>query len=382
MLWTYASEKRFITDPFTGRQVTQLTQGPSNNVHFYFTENSFTLDGRGLVFVSDRETAPTYNLFYMDTCTGIITRLTDYLSPHQTGHFTKTPEGRYLFYSLDSHKVMRFDTQTGENRCLYTVPPEWKCGRISANCDQTQVAVLLNERVDMEHGINYSGFQATMYAIKRMRVIAMPFEGGEAGIVARDTHEGGHLQFSPDDPNLAMYCHEGPWHLVHQRVWLLNVATGEAVPCFRQGAEDCVGHEYWTRDGQVFIDNRRKGHDGTITSHRTQAIAQASQADPDQTPYISFCDKAGRETRRVDLPHYCNHYHGDSRNSWLVGDEVDDLVKLDLTTTPPTRQVLVRHGTSWRGQHTHCHPTVSWDDAKVLYASDQSGSVQLYWIDC
>ena len=27
-----------------------------------------------------------------------------------------------------------------------------------------------------------------------------------------------HLQFSPTDPTLLMFCHEGPWHKV-DRIW-------------------------------------------------------------------------------------------------------------------------------------------------------------------
>ena len=38
-------------------------------------------------------------------------------------------------------------------------------------------------------------------------------------------HEGsdwfGHIQFSPTDPNLLMFCHEGPWHKV-DRTWTIR----------------------------------------------------------------------------------------------------------------------------------------------------------------
>ena len=41
----YASEKRIFTDPKSGVQITQLTN-QGINYHFYFTENSFDLDGK------------------------------------------------------------------------------------------------------------------------------------------------------------------------------------------------------------------------------------------------------------------------------------------------------------------------------------------------
>ena len=45
----YASEKRIFTDPKSGAQITQLTN-QGINYHFYFTENSFDLDGKTIYF--------------------------------------------------------------------------------------------------------------------------------------------------------------------------------------------------------------------------------------------------------------------------------------------------------------------------------------------
>jgi oligogalacturonide lyase len=30
-----------------------------------------------------------------------------------------------------------------------------------------------------------------------------------------------HVQFSPTDPTLMMFCHEGPWHKV-DRIWTIR----------------------------------------------------------------------------------------------------------------------------------------------------------------
>lgn len=48
----YASEKRIFTDPKSGAQITQLTN-QGINYHFYFTENSFDLDGKTIYFLSN-----------------------------------------------------------------------------------------------------------------------------------------------------------------------------------------------------------------------------------------------------------------------------------------------------------------------------------------
>lgn len=174
----------------------------------------------------------------------------------------------------------------------------------------------------------------------------------------------------------------GPWHIVQQRVFLLDIATGDVWPCFRQGPEDSVGHEFFTQDGLIFFDNRGPGHDGTITSDRTQAVAAAEGGDSGFVPFVGLADRSGIMRRRFPMPFYLNHYHADSAHARLVGDGVDDLFLIDLREATPRLAPLCHHGTSWRGQHTHCHPTFSQDDRYILFASDRAlGAAQLYLLD-
>jgi oligogalacturonide lyase len=43
---------------------------------------------------------------------------------------------------------------------------------------------------------------------------------GELRTLLHSTDWINHLLFSPADPNLLMYCHEGPWQKV-DRIWLI-----------------------------------------------------------------------------------------------------------------------------------------------------------------
>ena len=67
----YASEKRMFTDIKSGARITQLTNH-GINVHFYFTENSFDLDGETIYFLSNRghEETEIFNLFKMNLESG------------------------------------------------------------------------------------------------------------------------------------------------------------------------------------------------------------------------------------------------------------------------------------------------------------------------
>ncbi len=376
---TYRPEMRTFADPLTGRRVTQLTTSlSSDSVHLYFTENAFTRGGREIFFTSDRDTPGMDNVFTVNRDTGVITRVTGY-TDEGVSQVTKDPESTVLLYS-HGREVTLHTLATGEKQVLYTYPREYRPGRVSLNCDHTMAGILMNEDVQVEHGVNYAGFEEKMYLVKRSRIMLVPLKNGRAGlpyIAVRDTCEAGHLQFSPTDRNLLMYCHEGPWNLVMQRIFLVNTDSLEVFPCFRQKKEDSVGHEFWTRDGLIFFDNRGPGHDGTITSRRTQAVVKETE-DTGISPYVGLAEKTGKVRTTTPLMHYCNHYHCGKDARLLVGDQVDDIVRIDLTGSCPNVITLCRHKTSWYGQKTHCHPTISWEDDAVLYASDVQGRVHLY----
>jgi oligogalacturonide lyase len=245
------------------------------------------------------------------------------------------------------------------------------------------VAFCRNEKVDVPRGPNYSGFKESFYLIKDGRITVATLDGSSGGRfdVFKDTHWVGHFQFCPDDSTLGLFCHEGPWNLVTQRIWLLDFVAREVRPCFRQTEGDSVGHEFWTQDGLIFFENRGPGHDGTITSDRTQAVATDVPVNRNaMIPFVGLADRNGDVVRRIELPYYCNHYHANPDSTCLVGDDVDDLVQIDITGPQASPVVLCHHRTSWHTQSSHCHPTWSWDGSRILYASDAGGRVNLYMV--
>jgi oligogalacturonide lyase len=244
------------------------------------------------------------------------------------------------------------------------------------------VAFCRNETVDVRRGPNYAGFKDRYYLVKDGRITLAYLDGSGWFDVFKDTHQLGHFQFCPDDSTLATFCHEGPWHLVTQRIWILDFVSHEVRPCFRQGENDSVGHEFWTQDGYIFFDNRGPGHDGTITSDRTQAVAtHVAVKQSEAIPFVGLIDRYGNVIRRIDMPYYCNHYHANPDNTILVGDDVDDLVLIDISGEEVQLEILCTHRTSWHTSTTHCHPTWSWDGSRILYASDFGGRINLYVVE-
>ena len=383
---TWSSEIREFKDEKTGRAIRQLTS-IGNNVHLYFTENSFDAHRNEIIFRSDRASGedkaphedPLYNLFCMDLGTGNIVQLTD--ETESVGSVTKTPDSR-LVVCATGNQIKRLDTESGEISTVYEEIGNHIAGSPSISANRRHIAFCRNENIAVPRGPNYTGFKDRYYLVKDGRITLAYLDGSGWFDVFKDTHWVSHFQFCPDDPTLATFCHEGPWHLVTQRIWLLDLVSREARPCFRQQEHDSVGHEFWTQDGYVFFDDRGPGHDGTITSDRTQAVARdVAVKEKTMTPFVGLADRHGNLVRRIDMPYYCNHYHANPDNTVLVGDDVDDLVLIDISADEARLEVLCHHKTSWHTQSGHCHPTWSWDGRRILYASDVGGRVNLYLVE-
>jgi len=382
---TWSSEFREFIDEKTGRRIKQLTSA-GNNVHLYFTENSFDAHKGEIIFLSDRASEedkaphedPLYNLFRMDLDTGEIVQLTDEAEGIRS--VTKTRDSRVVVY-VTGDQLKKLDTQTGETLVVYEETGDYQVGSPSISRNRRYVAFCRNEKVDVTRGPNYTGFKDSYYLIKDGRITLAYLDGSGWLDIFKDTHWLGHFQFSPDDSTLAMFCHEGPWHLVTQRIWLLDFVSREARPCFRQQEQDSIGHEFWTRHGYIFFDNRGPGHDGTITSNRTQAVAgDVRVKQKTMIPFVGLVDWRGNLAKRINMPYYCNHYHANPDDTILVGDDVDDLVLIDISGEEAKLEVLCNHKTSWHTSSSHCHPTWSWDGSRILYASDYGGRVNLYLI--
>ena len=66
-----------------------------------------------------------------------------------------------------------------------------------------------------------------------------------------------HIQFSPADPTMLLYCHEGTWHEV-DRVWTIRTdGTDQRLMHKRTMDMEIAGHEFWSRDGKtVWFDQQ------------------------------------------------------------------------------------------------------------------------------
>jgi oligogalacturonide lyase len=84
-----------------------------------------------------------------------------------------------------------------------------------------------------------------------MVMYTMNVATGEVRVIHRATDWLNHLLFSPSDPGLLLFCHEGPWHKV-DRIWTIRTdGTGIRKIHTRTMAMEIFGHEFWSADGKT-----------------------------------------------------------------------------------------------------------------------------------
>ena len=86
----------------------------------------------------------------------------------------------------------------------------------------------LSDRIVTDLGHGYVGFQETWEAHPHSAIVKIPIDGGAPETVYEENYWLGHFNASPNLPNIVTFCHEGPWRLVENRIWGLDLNTGEA----------------------------------------------------------------------------------------------------------------------------------------------------------
>jgi oligogalacturonide lyase len=351
----------FVAD--TGVTVRRVTDSRAHDHHAYFTELGWWDDGRRLLFGSDRTGSP--NLFSVHLETGVITQCSDfqwagawnvreeYSFPFQT---ICTNPDRPEVYVWWGDELIAIHLESLTTRSIYEKASDENGADITVTADGGTVVTSIHEQ--SEQSI------ADLFAARpRSRIVSLPVDGGTPRVLHEEDHWISHLNASPTRPDVLLFCHEGPWSSVDQRMWGLDRET-EAVWKIRpQTPEEAIGHEYWLQDGETI------GYEGTVGEDHVFGFTSWDNSD------------------RVEAPSSIgsNHFHSNTRDR-IVGDgnppDRPDILLWGWdgdTVTDPRR--LVTHGGSAHVQGIHVHPRFSPDGETVCYTSDTLGYGNVYLAD-
>jgi oligogalacturonide lyase len=242
-------------DPATGHRVIRLTREPGS-ASLYFHQNPYTAEGDKMVI-----TTPG-GISTID----LKTRKIEQVVEGRASHLVVGRKTRQVFYLKDG-TAYATHLDTRETRAIVRRPELRSGSGFAVNADETLLAGSFVEgRVESAppppasatpgaRADSYPGkgemMERRLAARLPMALYTINIKSGEVKTFHHATDWLNHVQFSPVDPGLIMFCHEGPWHKV-DRIWTVRTDdTGLRKIHTRTMDMEIAGHEFFSADGRT-----------------------------------------------------------------------------------------------------------------------------------
>jgi oligogalacturonide lyase len=238
-------------DPDTGHRVIRLSED-SGGASLYFHQNGYTASGDKLV-ITTRGGLSTINLK---------TRKVEPLVEGRAAHVVVGSKTRQVFYIKDD-TVYSTHLDTRETRAIIKNAELRTGSGLTVNADETLLGGSMIEggqrfvsSTPRPAGADsYPGkermMQERLAARLPMALYTINVKTGEMKAFYRSTDWLNHVQFSPADPGLMMFCHEGPWHKV-DRIWTIRTDGSGLTKIHTRTMEmEIAGHEFFSADGKT-----------------------------------------------------------------------------------------------------------------------------------
>ena len=233
-------------DPDTGHRIVRLSPEPGSE-SLYFNQNAYAAEGDNMVITTPQGIA-TVNLK---------TRKVEVVAPDakKVSGIVVGRKSRQVYYVRPTGSnltAFATDLDSRATREIGTVPAGGFL--MTANADDTLLAgsfVASGEPVLQRPGESKGAWmRRRLEAHTPMALFILNIKTGELKTFGHSTDWLNHVQFSPTDPSLLMFCHEGPWDQV-DRIWIIRTdGTGLKEIHPRTMQREIAGHEFFSADGQ------------------------------------------------------------------------------------------------------------------------------------
>jgi oligogalacturonide lyase len=256
-------------DADTGHRVIRLTREPGS-ASLYFNDNGYTPDGKQMIYttpegvsVLDLTTFKTRSVVEGKVRVIVVGHKTPTVFYIKSTNVERPREGALYSTNID----------TGETRKLADLPRRGSIASI--NADETLAAgTYIEGENGQDYGERRNDGSAPAASLEQAHALEQPRNKGEMmerrlashlplvlftidlgtgknTTLLHSTDWVNHLEFSPTDPTLLMYCHEGPWHKV-DRIWTIRTdGTKNTLVHQRTIGHEIAGHEFWSHDGKT-----------------------------------------------------------------------------------------------------------------------------------
>ncbi|MGJ5819895.1 oligogalacturonate lyase family protein [Paludibaculum fermentans] len=238
-------------DKDTGHRVVRLT-GEPDSASLYFNQNGYTADGRKLIYTTPE------GISALD----LATRSAKAVVQGRVRVIVTGRKSQKVYYTKDG-AVFSTDVDSGATTEIAKLPPRGSVTTV--NADETLLAGTYIEGQGADYNPNRPAqpqqldqprnkgemMEQRLAARLPMALFLIDTRNGTTRVLHRATDWLNHLEFSPTDPSLLMFCHEGPWHKV-DRIWTIRTDGTQLTKIHtRTMAMEIFGHEFWSPDGKV-----------------------------------------------------------------------------------------------------------------------------------
>lgn len=250
-------------DKDTGHRIVRLSDEDGSS-SFYFHQNGYTASGDKLVF-STRTGLSTYNFK---------TKKIEQIVEGRAGSVIVGRKTRKVFYTKGD-SVYETDVDTKATREIVKDARIRTGSGFAVNADETLLGGSMttgevpqefrpqilqpNATPQPPRGDNYIGkgemMERRLAAKIPMSLYTINIKNGEIKTFHAATDWLNHVQFSPTDPTLMMFCHEGPWHKV-DRIWTIRTDGTDLKKIHTRTMDmEIAGHEFFGADGKyIYYD--------------------------------------------------------------------------------------------------------------------------------
>src|SRR5256886_4855266 len=242
-------------DPATHHRIIRVSDEPGS-ASLYFHQNAYTAKGDLMVFTT-RNGVSVIDLHTRKIRSLVEGRVSDVVVGRRT---------RQVFY-FKGDTVYATSLDSGETRAIVTKPELRSGSGLAVNADETLLAGSFvedrkppsaipessakpEERSDNPPGKGQM-MERRLAARIPMALYTIAITTGKLNTFNHSTDWLNHAQFSPSDPTLLMFCHEGPWHKV-DRIWTIRTdGSGLRKIHTRMMDMEIAGHEFFNPDGKT-----------------------------------------------------------------------------------------------------------------------------------
>lgn len=253
-------------DPDTGHRIIRISDEPGSQT-FYFHQNGYTANGDKLIF-STRSGLSAYDFK---------TKKIEQIVEGRAGSVIVGGKTRKVFYTKGD-SVYETDIDTKQTREIVKDARLRTGSGFALNSDETLLggSMVVGETPEEfrprpnptpqaaptpvgQSRDNYPGkgemMERRLAAKIPMSLYTVNIKSGEVKMFHPATDWLNHVQFSPTDPGLMMFCHEGPWHKV-DRIWTIRTDGSDLKKIHTRTMDmEIAGHEFFGVDGKyIYYD--------------------------------------------------------------------------------------------------------------------------------